>query len=108
MPDKLKGERTNLMTVREKLNEEYSALSPEEVAELKKRAEEEQQAKVFVPKQTKRAQQHDVANVANSFQEAVSAEHLNCIVVLIFASLMHSILALAMSGSVFLCAVEAQ
>ena len=87
MPDKLKGEHTSLMTVWEKLNQEYSALSPEEIAELKNLAEEEQHAKVYIPKQTMHAQQHDVANVANSFQEAVSVECLNCIVVLIFCKL---------------------
>jgi hypothetical protein len=71
-PDKPKGERVNLVTARQKFDQEYTALPPEEVDELKHRAKEEQFAKTYVPKQVKRAQQHDVTKVANSIQQAVS------------------------------------
>ena len=65
------------MTVRQEFNAEYEALSQEEIAELKHQAEEEQQNKRNkVPKQLKRAQQHDVTKTAKSFQEAVSVELL--------------------------------
>ena len=93
--DKPKGQRTNLMTVRKQFDQDYAALSPEEIEELKQRAEEEQKAKLLVPKQTKRAQKLDVANIADSFQEAVSMELLDYVVVLIPPSLMLSITALA-------------
>ena len=65
------------MTARQKFDAEYEALSPEEIAVLKHQAEEEQKKKKKkVPKQLKRAQQHDVTKTANSFQEAVSVELL--------------------------------
>ena len=65
------------MKVRQKFDAEYEALSQEEIAALKHQAEEEQQnKKKKVPKQLKRAQQHDVTKTANSFQEAVSVELL--------------------------------
>lgn len=60
------------MAVRSQINEEYAALLPEELAELQQQAEEQQHAKITVPKQTKRAQKLDVTKIANSFQEAVS------------------------------------
>ena len=72
MPDKPKGQRANLVTLRSQFDQEYSALSSEEKAELKQRADQEQEDKLHVPKQTARAQKLDVANVANSFQQAVS------------------------------------
>ena len=62
------------MAVRKKFDEEFAALSPEQVAELKHRAEKEQHAKIYAPKQTKRAQKCDVAQVSNSFEQAVSAQ----------------------------------
>lgn len=67
----------NLMTVRTQLDQEYAALSVQELDELKGRAEIKQHAKEFVPKQTKCAQQHDIIQVANGFQLAVSAGHLD-------------------------------
>ena len=61
--------------MRQKFDAEYQALSQEKIAELKHQAEEEQQnKKKKVPKQLKRAQQHDVTTVAKSFQQAVSVE----------------------------------
>ena len=49
-------------------------LSPEKIAELNDRAQKEQDAKINVPKQVKRAQQSDVTKVAKGFQEAVSVK----------------------------------
>ena len=60
------------MRVRPQLDQEFAALSPEEVAKLKLQAEKEQDAKKIVPKQAKRAQQQDVNKVASSIQQAVS------------------------------------
>jgi hypothetical protein len=96
------------MAARSQINEEYTALSPEKLAELNKRAGEQQKAKMTVPKQTKRAQKLDVAKVADSFQEAVSVQRLNYIVVLIFPSLMLSISALATLELLFLSAAKSQ
>lgn len=75
MLDKPKGQRVNLMTARQEFDQDYAALSPEEIATLKDQAKKEQHAKKYVPKQLKRAQQHDIANVAKSFQQAVSAKN---------------------------------
>jgi len=59
--------------VRAQLDQEYAALSQEEVAKLKLQAEKEQDTKTIVPKQVKRAQQQDVNQVGSSIQKAVSA-----------------------------------
>ena len=53
---------------------EFSALSPEQIAELNDQAQKMQNAKINVLKQVKCAQQCDVTKVARSFQEAVSAK----------------------------------
>lgn len=84
------------MTARQKIDQEYATLSPEEIAELKGRAEKEQHAKTFVAKPVKYAQQNDIAKVAKSFQQAVSAKTyaLYYMVVLMYSSLMPSIPAL--------------
>ena len=71
--DKPKGERTNLVKVRKILDREFEQLSEEKIAELKIRAGKEQHTKLNVPKQVKRAQQHDVTKVAQDIQNAVSA-----------------------------------
>ena len=60
------------MMARQQFDQEFKALSPEEIVDLKHRAEEVQHNKVYAPKQVKRAQQNDVIKVANSIQQAVS------------------------------------
>ena len=88
------------MTARQQFNEQFKALSPEEIAELKDRAEQVQHEKKYAPKQVKRAQQHDVIKVANSFQQAVSEVCVsNYAVVLTYLSLMPSIAVLGTTGS---------
>lgn len=60
------------MEVRKLFDKDFVALSQEDIAGLQHRAKEKQYSKTYVPKQVKRAQQHDVARVADSFQKAVS------------------------------------
>ena len=74
--DKPKGERINLMEARRifEFDKDFVALPQEEIAGLQHRAEEKQHNKMYVPKQVKHAQQHDVARVVGSFQKAVSTK----------------------------------
>ena len=68
------------MTARQQFDQQFDTLSPEETAELKHRAEQVNHEKTFAPKQVKRAQQHDVIKVANSFQQAVSEKSVLLII----------------------------
>jgi hypothetical protein len=86
------------VTARQQFDQQFEMLSPEEKAELKHRAEQVQYEKTFVPKQVKRAQQHDVVKVANSFQQAVSRVGVLEYIVLMYLSLMPSIAALGTMG----------
>jgi hypothetical protein len=64
------------VTARQQFDQQFDTLSPEEIAELKQRAGQAQHEKIYAPKQVKRAQQHDVDKVADSFQQAVSQKSM--------------------------------
>lgn len=65
--------------MRQVFDREFADLPEEKIAELQLRAQKEQEKKIKVPKQVKRAQQHDVTSVGKNIQLAVSAElYITC------------------------------